>query len=413
MPNMKKVMYVTASTPWGKGETFIIEEVRALRALGHQVVIVPRSPDNAVFHDKAKQLVDDSVRLPLINVKMLLLLCLYLLIDRRVWSLLRDIFICSRNVKMLIKNLSVLPKGVFIGKRFDKEEISHIHVHWGSTTATMGYIASRISGIPWSMTLHRWDIAENNMLKLKVASAAFTRCIAEDGRKELLGIVGDQYRDKIKIIYMGVWMPEASRSAPVSRIRSNVVIACPANLIEKKGHRYLIEACKMIAERGSTDFTCLLMGDGPLQEQLVRQIEQAGLQSRFTLLGRVPHDRIMAMYREREVDIVVLPSIVTDDKEREGIPVALMEAMGYGVPVVSTDTGGIGELITEGSGFLIEEKNADQLAEKLELLIREHVLRSQIGKAGQSRVAQDFDIVKNAAAIVRNFSRRSKIKLSG
>ncbi|PYI57195.1 glycosyltransferase [Paenibacillus flagellatus] len=405
----KKVMYITASTPWGKGETFIIEEIRALKELGHEVLIVPRSPEKDVFNEKAKELTDDSIPLPLISPGILFVFAFSLLTNLAVWKVLKDIIVHSRTIKMAIKNLSVVPKGVFIYRICGNRNIGFIHAHWGSTPATLAYVIAKLSGIPWGMTLHRWDIAENNMLQQKVASACFTRCIADDGKRELIELIGDGYNDKIKIIYMGVWMPEETWVPSELQVEKPVVIACPANLIEKKGHRYLIEACKILNERKVNDFQCLLMGDGPLQESLQQQVKEYGLAGKVLFKGRVPHNEIISMYRNQEVDIVALPSIITDDMEREGIPVSLMEAMGYGIPVISTNTGGIGELIADGTGFLVDQKNEVQLADCLELLINERNKRRLVGAAGRVWVSEHFNIVKNAQKIVNSFQQGSRL----
>jgi len=101
------------------------------------------------------------------------------------------------------------------------------------------------------------------------------------------------------------------------------------------------------------------------------------------------------------VDAVVLPSITTDDNEREGIPVALMEAMAYGIPVVSTRTAGIPELISEGAGLLVGEKEAQELAGAIEKLITDEELAAEIGKRGRERVEEEFHLQKNARLLLQ------------
>ena len=73
----------------------------------------------------------------------------------------------------ILKNLIIIPKAVYISNMILEYKISHLHVHWGSSTATAGLIASKISGVKWSFTCHRWDIYENNLLKLKIINYVF------------------------------------------------------------------------------------------------------------------------------------------------------------------------------------------------------------------------------------------------
>ncbi len=84
----------------------------------------------------------------------------------------------------------------------------------------------------------------------------------------------------------------------------------------------------------------------------------------------------------------------------EGIPVALMEAMAYGIPVISTNTGGIPELIGDGSGIMVEEKNAEAIADALERLIKDRDYRYEIGRMGRLRVEKEFDIEKNVRDLI-------------
>jgi len=394
-----KVAYITAHAPYGPGETFVLEEMLAMAEIGVDLVIIPRNPSKVVFHKDAQRLLNNTLWLPLLNREILLVFLGALLSRLRLWQVIWSILRHSPSPKILIKNLAVLPKSVFIASRLMKEKVEHIHAHWGSTTATMAWIASELAGIPWSMTLHRWDIAENNLLRLKVDRAAFVRVISEDGRREVLRIVGEGYRDKVKVLHIGVRLPDLSslQSPPQ---RSHFVVACPANLVPKKGHRFLVEACKLLLERGVRDFRCLIIGDGPLEAEICQQVAELGLEAFVKLRGRLPHEELLEMYRKGEVDAVVLPSIVTEDGEKEGIPVSLMEAMAYRIPVVSTDTGGIPELIGNGAGIVVKEKDAQQLVDALERLIKDAELRRELGEEGYQKIYEEFNLRKNAEALL-------------
>lgn len=394
-----RLAYITAQVPWGRGETFIIDEMLAVRELGAELLIIPRNPSKEVFHQEAQALLENAVRLPLINFRMISIFLFSLLVRLRLWKVLASIFRYSRTWRILAKNLVVAPKGAFVASLLTVREVEHIHAHWGSTTATMAWVISELTGIPWSFTLHRWDIAENNLLKVKIERAAFTRCIAEDGRREVLNIVGMAYQEKVKVLHLGVRIPETLPQQS-KRSRSELVIACPANLVSVKGHRFLVEACALLAEQGIRNFQCLIMGDGPLEEEIRKQIAQLGLEEVVKLVGRIPHESLLHMYEQGEVDTVALPSIVTADGEKEGIPVALMEAMAYKIPVISTNTGGIPELLSDGAGLMVEEKDSVQLADAIEKLIKDSRLAAEIGQKGYERVKDQFDLYKNVAQLL-------------
>jgi colanic acid/amylovoran biosynthesis glycosyltransferase len=395
-----KIAYITAHAPFGKGETFVLEEMFAVADLGVELLIVPRNPPKETLHDLGRQLLDRAVWLPLFSGQIFLAFLKTAVMKPHLWKVLTDILRHSRTPRILIKNLAVVPKAVFIADLLRQAKVRHIHAHWGSTTATMAWIASELTVIPWSMTLHRWDIAENNMLKLKVERSAFVQCISEDGRREVLRIVGEKCGHKVKVLHMGVRLPDT----PPPQLRPPrpvFVIACPANLVPKKGHRFLIEACALLWEKGVRNFKCLIIGDGPLEGELRRQVAQLGVEEVVSFVGRLPHGNLMQMYEQGEVDAVLLPSIVTEDGEKEGIPVALMEAMAYGIPVISTETGGIPELLNGGAGILVPQGSSQALAEAIIEIMRNEGLRTRLAQLGRVRVETNFNLKLNTQKLLQ------------
>jgi len=398
-----KIAYITAHTPYGTGETFILEELNTILQLDVDVIIIPRNPPKKVFHSIARNLLEKTIWLPLINTAITMFFLKACFRQMVVFRIVKNIFKHSRSIQMIIKNLAVLPKAVYISQRLMKENIQHIHVHWGSTTATMAWIISELTGIPWSMTLHRWDIMENNMLKLKVEKAAFTRCISQKGREEVLEITAGEYEERVKVLHMGVKLPYsiASEVYPSNQV---FTIACPANLLPVKGHRYLINALKLLKDKGVEDFRCLVIGDGPLEEKIKQDITRYHLQDKIVMRGRIPHDELLGMYEKGDVHAVVLPSIVDESGEKEGIPVALMEAMAYGIPVVSTKTGGIPELLLDGAGLLVNEKDSEELANALYKLKSDICLYQSLQKKGYERISGSFNseiIAKKLVELMR------------
>lgn len=171
-------------------------------------------------------------------------------------------------------------------------------------------------------------------------------------------------------------------------------------MLPVKGHRFLVEACGLLLKRDVPRFQCSMLGDGPLETTLRQQIERLGLQDIVKVPGRVSHDELLGSYARGEVDIVVLPSIATSDGHEEGIPVSLMEAMAWGIPVVSTSTGGIHELVGDGAGLVVPERDPVGLADAVETLMLNGQHASQLSEAGRRRVEQGFDVKHNAARLL-------------
>jgi len=397
-----KIAYITAKIPWGYTEQFIIEELNALIKIGVEVFIIPRNPSKEVFHKEAKYLVNNSMWLPLVDSKIFVKFLYYLFTKPELWKIIIDFFRYSRNFYILIKNIAVLPKSIYISDVFKRNNIKHIHAHWGSTTSTMTCIASRLSGIPWSLTLHRWDIKENNMLEEKVKSSKFVRCISENGKNELLEIIGTDFKNKIKVIHMGVKIP-----IKVDKVNNDeekyFKIITPANLLAVKGHKYLIKACSILIKEGINNFECIFYGNGLMRNELKRLIKKKSLYNYIKMPGKISHEKLMEIYKNKKVDVVILPSINTKSGEHEGIPVALMEAMAYSIPVISTNTGGIPELLSNEAGVMVEEKNSQQLALAIKKLIENENFRKKIGRQGYEKVCKEFNIQKNTEKLLEFF----------
>ncbi|MFZ2969748.1 MAG: glycosyltransferase family 4 protein, partial [Minisyncoccia bacterium] len=367
-----KIAYITTQCPWGKAEAFILKELITIKSKEVSVFVVPRNPSGKIFHQSAKIFLKDSIYMPLLNCVIIFNFLKFLAKDYVYWKMIWKIIRHSRNCQILIKNLAVLPKSFYISKILKEKKIQHIHAHWGTTTATMGYVISEITRIPWSMTLHRWDIKENNMLEEKARTAKFIRCISVHGKDRMLAIVGKKYDAKTKIIHMWIDMPFLTPSK--AKDNRSFTIVVPANLIEVKGHKYLIEACSLMVGKNIKNFKCIFYGDGKLKKNLARLIVERSLADYIAIKEAIPHEELMELYRSGQVDAVVLPSIITKSGEHEGIPVALMEAMAYGVPVISTNTGGIPELLSEDAGIIANEKSPEELCEAIRRIMTDENL---------------------------------------
>ncbi len=400
---MKRIAYITVKAPFGTQETFILTELLALKDRGADILILPRDRSDELFHKEAEPLIKDTLSTPWFDVYIARDFISF--ICRKPLSFIKIVYniaFKARNIRIALKNLIVFPKAVSLSEDIKKASISHIHAHWASTPSTMAYIISGITGIPWSFTAHRGDIAENNIIKKKCASASFVRAIDEKGRKDLMEIAGDSdLQGKILTLHMGVEVPGKIRKPGISR--EVFTILCPANFVPKKGHRYLFESCKILSDRG-VKFECLISGDGPLGDELKSMVEEFPVGRNIRFSGRLPHEQLLGLYAEGRVDAVVLPSIVTGDDVREGIPVALMEAMSYGIPVISTRTGGIPELLGDGGGIMVEQKDAESLAGAIEKLINDPDYYALTGMQGRKKIERDFNVSLISKRLLELFS---------
>lgn len=161
-------------------------------------------------------------------------------------------------------------------------------------------------------------------------------------------------------------------------------------LIEKKGLEYGIRA---VAELTKTqkNIEYKIIGDGVLKNDLQQLIHSLNVEQYVQLLGWRQKPEVIELLKNS--DILLSPSITSKNGDQEGIPVALMEAMAMGLPVVSTLHSGIPELVEQNiSGFLVAERDVQGLAKKLQELIEHPERRSQMGWAGYTHVREHYDI---------------------
>ena len=393
---MTKIVFVTATLPFGKGEEFFLCEFQELRSRV-DVLIYPRRPGRRVIDREAALLVGSTVAPSWFRVMWAFLTCFCMRFGKLA-SLSVQLACQSGSVANCIKNFWVLPRGVYLYMHLRGERDIHIHACWASTAATIAYVAANLLGTPWSFSCHRGDIKQNNMLAVKAASAAFVRCISEDGRRWVLRLAGVGVTSRLHLIHMGVRVTNGEMAPPHER--RNLVLAMPANLLPVKGHCYLIDAVAQLVKLDLPGFKVLLYGSGPLRAELAAAIRRHQLEGVVELAGHIDHRKLIGLYEGAHIDIVVLPSVTTTDGEHEGIPVSLMEAMAHGIPVVSTRSGAIAELVDDYSGVLVSERNAVELGDALASLLLDAHLRHSLGECGRLRIERQFNVLQAASAFL-------------
>lgn len=407
-----KIAYITAKTPYGSGEQFILPEILEIINKGNNVIIIPIRPDKYLAKgNEAEKVSKYSIYVPLLDINVIVKsLWIFVKSPIKVINIVFNILKRSNSFKKILKNISVLPKGLITGEIIKKNKVEHIHAHWASTPSTVAYIASVISDIPWSFTAHRWDIAENNMLEKKARIAEFIRGISEQGLSELASIINEKYHYKLNKIHVGININcrNSDNNFPY-RIDNNFIIITPANLVPKKGHRYLIEACGLLIKKGVTNFKCYFFGDGYLHKDLLTLIKEHNLEEYISIKGQIPHNELLNLYKNNNIDLIVLPSIITDYGDLEGIPSALTEAMAYGIPVISTNTGGIPELIGDGSGIMVNQKDPLALADAIEKLMKDSEYYKTIAEKGRKKVENEFNVDRIAQELLNLFEINKKV----
>jgi glycosyltransferase involved in cell wall biosynthesis len=404
-PRAPRVAYMMSRFP-KLTETFILYEMLAVQAQGVTVELFPLQRERTtVMHPEAAPLVARAHYQPLLSGAILRAQWHYLRRKPRAYlGALRDLLRANwGSARYFVGALAFFPKAVRFAQLMEAAGIDHLHAHFASHPAAMAFVIHRLTGIPYSFTAHGSDLhRDKHMLCQKVAEAAFVVTIARFNQEIFVAECGASARDKVRVIHCGVDTEAFQPRRAQPDLAGPLQILCIGTLHEVKGQTHLIEACRLLRERG-VEFVCRFVGDGPDEPMLRAQVAQAGLADAVHFEGRKTRQEVIALLNA--ADVVVAPSVPSRDKRREGIPVVLMEAMGAGVPVIASDLSGIPELVEhEVSGLLVPPGDAAAIASALERLAADPALRARLGQGGRDKVLREFDLATNAARLVELFS---------
>jgi glycosyltransferase involved in cell wall biosynthesis len=294
-----------------------------------------------------------------------------------------------------------LYQAAWLGPRLQARGITHLHAHFAGLAARTAWWVERFFGIGFSFTAHANDIFAPKPFEVSlgrlIEGARAIVTVSEFGvcylREKFPGQGGKIWR-----VYNGVELerfPAADFNPPVP------VVISVGRLIEKKGFGDLIEACRVLRDRGY-DFRCEIIGDGPLEQELRGRIESAGLTSVVALAGPLPQEEVIARLARSRV--FALPCVSEAGGGMDNLPTVIMEAMAAGLPVVSTPLGGVPEMVEEGvTGLLSGEHEPAALADSLGRLLGNREFAQSLGQAGRRRAAECFAIEQSGRALIKLF----------
>lgn len=384
----KKILYITKELPYGSSEAFIYAEINWLLKNGFDVNIAPVRP-SAMTHNKGRDLLDVTIAKPLISFEMATSFILKFLSSPK--ELCRVLYstINWNKPRLIPRNIAVWIKSVWLSEQVKKQGFDHIHSHWLAVPSTMAMIVSKLSGVEFSITAHRYDIAQGNLVQEKSDAAKFIRAIDIPGRSEIISQQHISNRPPI-LIRMGVDLP--NQMAPFRKgVLTSLHAIIGARLVEKKGHTTLIDAISIAKQNGLlVHIDCY--GDGPLLSKLEAYAQEKGVRDLVTFKGVASHEYLQERLLSGDYDVAVMPSVTASDGDKEGIPVFLMEAMAVGLPVIATDNGGIPELIDENSGIIVKEFDAIGLCEAFISIAKSEEERLKFSTNSKIKVKKDFSI---------------------
>ncbi len=396
-------------------ETFILRELIQMKALGQRVEIAPLLRENAqTLHPEAEDWDRRALYTPFLNPAIIatnlsVLFSSPITYFKTFATLLWE---ARKSLNAFVGTLGIFPKSVYNGQRLRKLGISHVHAHFATHPATCAYVMKHVKrrnqrDLPYSLTVHAHDIFIGRAgLLRKLQAAAFVRCISRFNVDYLLErFPGKLHESKFRVIHCGIEPGRYHHSPRTGKpgTERTCNLLCIAALRPYKGLTHLIEAVRRMRADGR-DVRCEVIGGGFLLPQLEKQISDAGLNEHFKLVGTRTQDQVVAALAN--TDVFILPSIVADDGQMEGIPVVLMEALAAGIPTIATRISGIPELvIDEETGFLATPADPDALVGALDRVLADYERAQSLAANGTRLVESQFELRDNVAALLTEIQR--------
>jgi colanic acid/amylovoran biosynthesis glycosyltransferase len=393
-----RVGYVVKRYP-RLSETFIVTEMLAHEAAGLQLdIFALRTPVDGRFHEALARVRAHVTYLPYERIRLAEFWAA--LVDARgefpnLWSVLDE----ARP-----EEAATVYQAVLLAQQVRARNLTHLHAHFGSIATSVARLASRLAGVPYTFTAHAKDIFHESVgeadLRRKLRDAAAVVTVSDFNLAYLRQVYGDDAA-RVRRIYNGLDLEEFGFTSPIDRLP---LVLAVGRLVEKKGFADLIDACAILAERGC-DFNCEIIGDGELAGPLRERIERAGLTDRVHLPG--PRPRGQVIERIRQAAMMVVPSVIGADGNRDGLPTVLLEAMALGTPCIATDVTGIPEVVRdEVTGLRVPQHAAAALADRIQRLLGDTSLALKLAANACRLAEQEFDIHRNTAVMRELFGQR-------
>ena len=291
-------------------------------------------------------------------------------------------------------------------------DVRHLHAHFCHGATTVTWLASKMTGLPFSFTAHAKDIYCESLnpaglLRRKMRAARFVVTCTDANREHLLKV---EPRAKVHCVYHGLnaefteLLGGTNGAAPpsVTEERRRLRALGVGRLVEKKGFDVLVEACGILRRR-EVPFEAVIVGEhGEHEAEIRRRIEALGLGDSVRLAGPMEQTRLFEEYRS--AGVFCLPCRVLENGDRDGIPNVLMEAMACGLPVVTTPVSGIPEIIRDGvNGRLVPPDDPAALADALLRLDADQQLAQSLSAQARATVRERFDGERFAAELAALF----------
>lgn len=302
-------------------------------------------------------------------------------------------------VKSWVWHWIYLLQASYLAEQLVARDVALLHNHIAMNSATVAMLASTLSGVPFTMTVHGphdFLAADHWGLGKKIAASAFTICISSFGKSQCMLFAAPEDWRKLHVVRCG--LDSSFLEGPSSPNPDARRLLCVGRLGPEKGQVLLVRAAAMLRSHG-IDAEIVLVGDGPSRGEIEREARELGVTGMIRLVGWQGSAEVRQWISQSKA--LVLPSFA------EGIPVVAMEAMALHRPVIATYVGGLPELLQPGeNGWLVPAGSVEALAAAMrEALCTPRDQLDRMGQRGRDRVIERHNLsveVRKLAHLVEN-----------
>ncbi len=386
MSDAPRVAYVLKQYP-RLSETFILNEILGLEEAGIDVTIFSlRHASEARFHPGIAAVRGSVHYLPRAD-KQSFLDALRAVPDIEPAMLRAAIAFCDR--LPADRRAETLLQSVHLAAAVRRHGITHLHAHFLTIAAQTAHLVHLLTGVTYTVTAHAKDIYRHSVdwpLAAQVAGAATSVVTVCDANLHYLAHRLDGSGARIVRIYNGLGPQDPP--APLDERRRGLVLGV-GRLVEKKGFDVLLDAFAQLARR-RPDVACVIVGDGEDRSRLEERAEALGLGARVHFTGALPQDQVARWLRRAH--LLAAPCLVGEDGNQDALPTVLLEALGAGLPMVSTPVAGIPEILDHGDhGLLVGCGDPTAVAHAIAELMDDDDRWSAMSAAGPARLVERFD----------------------
>ena len=303
-------------------------------------------------------------------------------------------------------------EAAWIGEKLRQDGIGHVHTHFAGLGARTCWWIRQFYGLSYSFTGHANDLFvpdDHTPLKLPrlVADASCVIAVS-DFTARWLRERHPASAGRIHRVYNGLDLEPVISGSRDAAKDSPPLILSVGRLIEKKGFDDLIRACALLRARGQ-EFSCVIVGDGPLRGDLEAQIAAAGLTDAVSLAGARAQSEIITLLGKSA--LFALPCVTEKDGGMDVLPTVLMEAMAAGLPCVSTRLAGVPEMVEhDATGLLTAERRPEEFSAALAALLADPSRAARLGAAGLALARRRFSKEVTGAHLLRLLRANGKTR---